>query len=213
MPLRPLNDKEKEELHVATALRRGFRPTYNPTHEYFRHEQITGKGYGCRTNQGITYGTLILVEAPLFIVENVEAGQISKPTINRINNAVLQLNEAQRQQFRELVQPFGRRSAQPDKERFLANNFQMTPDQNGRHTQGIFLRASRFNHSCIPNAWYNWNPYYTDARRNPRGSLTVHAIRNIRADEEILVNYRSDDAYWPTLSAPNKTQERLQLRL
>ncbi|KAI4285113.1 MAG: hypothetical protein L6R38_000910 [Xanthoria sp. 2 TBL-2021] len=196
MALRVLNPQEEHEMDQARErLRLGT--TNGPIQCSLRLDQrIPGKGQGYRALHLITPGTLIHAERPLFIVDNVEAHKnISAATTARINDAVQNLPRTGLQHYRTLVNPFPRRIAQPDKEIFLGNNFQMTPTQGGRQTQGIFLRASRFNHSCIPNAWYNWNPHYTNPGRAPPGSLTVYAIRDIKEDEEIVVNYHSDHVY------------------
>lgn len=53
---------------------------------------------------------------------------------------------------------------------------------------GVFLLASRINHSCCPNAWYDFNPH--TGNKQPRVEmLTTHAIRDIAAGEQILVGY------------------------
>ena len=52
---------------------------------------------------------------------------------------------------------------------------------NGMETSGVFMYASRFNHSCCANAYWGWNDMV--------GALTVHAIKDIAADEEITVAY------------------------
>jgi hypothetical protein len=48
---------------------------------------------------------------------------------------------------------------------------------------GLFLEASRINHSCQPNAQHTWNDDF--------GQLTVHALRDIEADSEITISYIS----------------------
>ena len=57
---------------------------------------------------------------------------------------------------------------------------------------GIFEHASRFNHSCIPNAHFTWNP---DIGQDGQGRLTVHAIRDIAFGDEVVVNYRTENSY------------------
>ncbi|KAL9033666.1 MAG: hypothetical protein Q9180_005826 [Flavoplaca navasiana] len=160
----------------------------DPSHGHLQKVEIPGKGDGYTARQSIAPGTLILAETPLFSVDGIETGKLSKTTEARINNAVQQLGPAELRRFRELTQPFKNRKCL-DKERFLANSFLMTRHPNGRQTKGIFLWASWFNHSCIPNACCNWNPNGTDNGRNGQGSLTVHAIRNIIPGEEIVVDY------------------------
>ncbi|KAF7192740.1 SET domain-containing protein 5 [Pseudocercospora fuligena] len=59
---------------------------------------------------------------------------------------------------------------------FSANNFILAGGN-----QGVFARASRINHSCVPNVHHTNNP---NIRRE-----TVHAMRDIEAGEELLANY------------------------
>ncbi|KAL8875205.1 MAG: hypothetical protein Q9198_006400 [Flavoplaca austrocitrina] len=195
MPLRILNAQERDEMEQAKSRRR-IGATNGPTlcsYELVQH--IPGRGKGYRALHSIAPGTLILAEPPLFTVDNVEAHRISQATIDRINQAVRNLRPARRQQYRRLFQAFPRRRAHPDKEKFFSNNFQMTPTQGNRYTAGIFLKASRFNHSCIPNAYFNWNPDYTNPGHIPPGALTIYAIKHIDEDEENLVNYHSSHAF------------------
>lgn len=49
------------------------------------------------------------------------------------------------------------------------------------HDTGIFLLASRINHSCCPNALFKWNSNLE--------KVTVHAIVDIKADTEIETSY------------------------
>ena len=46
---------------------------------------------------------------------------------------------------------------------------------------GVFLQASRFNHSCLPNARYAWNSTLQRFR--------MYALRDIAIGEEIFVSY------------------------
>lgn len=61
------------------------------------------------------------------------------------------------------------------------NAFQLDQIEGEIYLSGIFEHASRFNHSCAPNAAHAWNP---DSQR-----LTVHAMQDIEAGEEIYVSY------------------------
>lgn len=71
-------------------------------------------------------------------------------------------------------------------QRFDANSFEM---ENNR--RGIFLEASRFNHSCRPNAFFAWN--------GKSNRLTVHAIVDIPEDTELFINYHARDYLETTL--------------
>lgn len=56
---------------------------------------------------------------------------------------------------------------------------------------GIFHLASRINHSCCPNAWYDFNPNTGTDYFQQIEMLTTHAIRDIKAGEQILVGYEA----------------------
>ncbi len=47
--------------------------------------------------------------------------------------------------------------------------------------QAVFGKISRINHSCVPNAQGNFN--------EAQGRFNVHATRDIKADEEVSLNY------------------------
>lgn len=53
---------------------------------------------------------------------------------------------------------------------------------NGKYIgAGVFLAFSRMNHSCVPNAFSNWNSQI--------GQQTVQAARDIKAGEQIFFSY------------------------
>ncbi|KAI8962292.1 SET domain-containing protein [Daldinia sp. FL1419] len=62
---------------------------------------------------------------------------------------------------------------------YVYSNVQLGPE--GKHGSGIFSLYSRMRHSCIPNAYNCWNATL--------GRLTIHAIHDIKAGEQIFVNY------------------------
>ncbi|KXS98201.1 hypothetical protein AC578_285 [Pseudocercospora eumusae] len=66
----------------------------------------------------------------------------------------------------------------------------------GCHGEGIFLQFSRINHSCIPNVQ---NSYNATIRKE-----TVHAVRNIKAGEEL------SSCYVPPLRSRQQRQEALE---
>ncbi|KAF3064258.1 SET domain-containing protein 5 [Daldinia childiae] len=62
---------------------------------------------------------------------------------------------------------------------YLVNNVQLGPG--GKYGSGIFPLYTRINHSCVPNAYNSWNPTLE--------RLTIHAIHDIKAGEQIFVDY------------------------
>ena len=120
----------------------------------------------------IQRGAIILNEAPLFSLSHSFAdGDLA----TRLNL----LNQADRDAFHNLHPQNG-----TDRQIFESNRFEMCegPVEPDRiHNNGLFLQASRFNHSCISNAHMDWN----EATQR----VTVYAIREINKDSEIFVNY------------------------
>ena len=158
--------KLNEELHLSLK-RLGFAPSYADVALFSQFPSPLG-GLGVRAMENIPFGTPIISEGELFsIVKD-----------RRVNQT-----QAGLEQFQALSCPF--QPATPD-DRFRANSFAMGRDtRSGKEKQGIFVRSSRFNHSCVPNAHFAWN------WRLKR--LTVHAIVDISKGEEIFVNYRNDE--------------------
>ena len=122
--------------------------------------QLPGKGLGIRASIDIPRGTPLLIEEALF---------------SKRGNAVPQI-WTQHAAFLALFCPVTPGSPATPEKRFDVNNFSM----NGTE-KGIFLKASRFNHSCRPNAYFAWN---SRSRR-----IAINAIFDIRTNDEICLNY------------------------
>lgn len=67
------------------------------------------------------------------------------------------------------------------------------------YIHAVSINFSRINHSCVPNCWISWNA--------AKGVLYAHAIRDIGADEELLVFYDVDQLFFWKREA-----RRLELR-
>lgn len=157
--------KSNAELHLSLK-RLGIAPSYADVALFSRFRSPLG-GEGLRATEHIPSGTPIISEEALFsIVKDRHVNQ----------------DQAESRQFKALSSPF--QAATPDN-RFQANSFGMGSTRRGKELQGIFVRSSRFNHSCVPNAYFAWNEKLK--------RLTVHAIVDIPNGEEIFVNYRKDD--------------------
>jgi len=59
---------------------------------------------------------------------------------------------------------------------------------------GVFQIASRFNHSCVPNAHFSWN----ERLGGGEGRMTVHVVKDVKEGEEITLSY-CDPYYDPAL--------------
>ncbi|KAI8934807.1 hypothetical protein NX059_008489 [Plenodomus lindquistii] len=129
-----------------------------------------GQGLGTFAKTTIPAGTLILQETPLF--------NVREPRTNTsVTTAFSRLAPNQQTQYLHLhsqtALPHGS-SAQ------IINIFNSNAWQTGSRTS-ICPQAARFNHSCIPNAKFAWNPRLR--------KITVHAIVDIPPDEQIVLSY------------------------
>ena len=80
-----------------------------------------------------------------------------------VGRAAMSLADKTDRRLLDLYCPLEKRETKTAKRTFDANSFEV--DEN---TEGVFLRASRFNHSCTPNAHVQYN-----AKLH---RLTIHAI-------------------------------------
>ncbi|KAI4241320.1 MAG: hypothetical protein L6R40_004626 [Gallowayella cf. fulva] len=184
-PLRDLNPADRQEIQDA-GTRLGWQVTHlGPFPSFFRVEDIPGRGRGCVAVQDISRGTMIHMEAPAFSINNV-GNHRTRAVIDQVDNAVLNLNRRVRAELEDLTHP---ENDDTNIGRFEINNFGM-----GGGQQGMFLEASRFNHSCLPNACFFWNPHLG---ANPQGRLTIFATHDISRQEEICVDYQCRSCYLP----------------
>lgn len=151
---------------------------------------IRAKGHGLCAGCHIPRGSLIFDEAPLFSIANCQ------DPLTPANENQIQQEAAQYPAFHGLYCPRRQRGFQPRPlalTRFELNNIEMNGQQ---RRQGIFMNASRLNHSCVPNAHFEYDEIL--------GRLTVYAIHNIEQGHEILVSYMSRD--WHTTTQHRKVE-------
>jgi hypothetical protein len=142
----------------------------------FGISNAAGKGLGAFALQPLHRGDLILIESPLFTVLKVgEGGDIDKAAVL---SAVKQLSSQNLRQYVSLKNAHhgSGRIRNPLSGTFATNSFDMD-----EHNAGIFLQASRFNHSCSPNARYSWN--------REMKHFVIYALCDISDGDEILVSY------------------------
>ena len=151
---------------LQSAIQRLGIPPNPPNITLFQEAASPGKGQGLFAKIKIPKGTPLLAEKPLFAV----VGGVVEDRFKKLP------------EFLALSCPF--RTA-TFKRRFDANSFEMSDDQ-----RGIFVTASRFNHSCLPNAYFAWNP--------ERNRQTVNAAVDISAGDEIFINYLYEESFEPS---------------
>ncbi|RSL59069.1 hypothetical protein CEP53_005939 [Fusarium sp. AF-6] len=132
------------------------------------------KGYGIVAASKIPKGTRILAEAPLIRLPR-EVGSKYHARVS-IAAKLSKFPPEYGKGYRELC------NAYPDDDKEVAialtNALPLGPKSSD---SGVFLQASRFNHSCLPNAQETWNENL--------GKLTVHACVDIEEGQEITINY------------------------
>ncbi|KAI9764032.1 MAG: hypothetical protein M1840_008908 [Geoglossum simile] len=137
---------------------------------------ITGKGQGFVATSKIPKGTRILLEVPLFKMPGSAEDIGSAESI--VLREVKSLTKDQQRAFLALRNVQGRKCT-PLLGIVITNILPLGGSDSG----GLFLEASRINHSCQPNTQHTWN--------GDLGHLTVHALRDIEAGREITISYIS----------------------
>ncbi|KAG9494754.1 hypothetical protein J7337_013893 [Fusarium musae] len=136
---------------------------------------VQGKGQGLFATSKIHKGTRILSEAPIFKIPRDE------PDIEVVDHAIIRalkiLDRDHQRAFFGLHNAYGK-SHTP----FLGiARTNALPLGSEAREVGIFLDASRCNHSCQANAQNTWNASI--------GCLTIHALRDIEEGQEITISY------------------------
>jgi hypothetical protein len=120
-------------------------------------------------------GTRLLSEVPIF---RVPRDTTDIEALERIvANEVKCLNDDQQRTFFDLTNIYGNAHSQS----LGIARTNVLPLGSNASSGGLFLEASRINHSCRHNAQNTWNENI--------GRLTIHALRDIEAGQEITVSY------------------------
>lgn len=129
-----------------------------------------GKGQGVFAAREVDKGERILVDKPFFVV--------SKPyTPQKVLNEFERMPLARRQQYMQLYCPDRLDDIHLTDVMciFEANCF------NIGESAAMFLTATRFNHSCLPNTYYSWS--------EKRGEIVFHAMIDTPEGEELTICY------------------------
>ncbi|PNP85936.1 hypothetical protein FNYG_00992 [Fusarium nygamai] len=138
----------------------------------FEVRDIRGKGRGLIAKVDIPAGTRIICEKPLLLASTTMPGDLEATAAPRLKA----LSKPEQRQFLSLHNNF------PGKDPFSGiirtNALPCGPDS---IVGGVYPTISLINHSCLPNSYYNWS--------SEAGHETIHAIRPIKAGEEITISY------------------------
>ena len=155
--------------HEDSAQHPQFHELSEPIDSYVIKES-PGKGQGVFAARDLSRGERVLVDTPFFVV--------TKPyNYHQVLQQFEGLSFANRQQYMRLSCPDRSDNIQlTDVMRiFEANCF------NIGESAAIFLQATRFNHSCLPNTYYSWS----EARRE----VIFHSMVPIPQGEEMTICY------------------------
>ncbi|CAA20779.1 histone lysine methyltransferase Set5 [Schizosaccharomyces pombe] len=134
--------------------------------EIYKVVPIPNKGMGMIAKVKIPVGTRIFAETPLIR---------TKSDAKEIEEALSTKTKEEQEAFHRLF------NAHPDTMGPFLGPFYSNALTIDETKGGMFLLGSRMNHDCSPNVKHTWNPRLDQ--------VTVHAVRDIEAGEEILTTY------------------------
>lgn len=139
-----------------------------------RHAGIKGLGMFARC--GISAGSIILVEHPLIVMPR------SSSALSDISCLLSEVHPKGRTEFMNLANtlPLEERLKAIMQTNYLLIDLPVDDPELAAH-HAVFLKISRCNHSCSPNAHWKWDP--------ASFSLTLEAVRDIGPSEEITIQY------------------------
>jgi SET domain len=147
--------------------------------QLFSIQPVPDKGKGLVARFNIGKGKRILSEKPLITTSNLSSISLMESDIAAKLKA---LSKTEQRQFLSLHNNF------PGKHPFSGivktNALPCGPDA---AIGGVYPTICLINHSCLPNAHNSWN---SDAKCE-----TIHAIRFIKAGEEITISYDKGGVY------------------
>jgi len=164
----------------------------------YSEQSIRGKGVGCVAERDISAGELVLSECPgLWLQSHFRR----RGLVGNIVSAYQAMSEASREEYLNLANKYDidqghwseyskeifklrqeelRTLGLTDMSEETATRLWQIYETNS-FPNGVFLKMSRLNHSCCPNAEFSW--------RQRTGRREVRAARKIIQGEEILISY------------------------
>ena len=137
-----------------------------------------GKGLGAVATKDIKRGTLILKELPQISIKRTNN---RNQDINNLKSAFYRMNKINQEEYLSLYcYGFTSKEEKITKifqfNKFTQRNFGMP-----NITEVLYIKGSRFNHSCCANAYFDWN---SDKELEIRAMSKV-----IKAGQEITIDY------------------------
>ena len=137
-----------------------------------------GKGLGAVATKDIKRGTLILKELPQISIKRTNN---RNQDINNLKSAFYRMNKINQEEYlSHYCYGFTSKEEKITKifqfNKFTQRNFGMP-----NITEVLYIKGSRFNHSCSANAYFDWN---SDKELEIRAMSKV-----IKAGQEITIDY------------------------
>ena len=130
-----------------------------------------GKGQGIFTSRPVSAGSRILADKPFLLVP--------KPYNNlKVLSTFERMPLAHRKLYMQLSCPD--RSANDIHTTDVMRIFEANSFNLGEHA-AVFLTATRFNHSCLPNTYYSWS--------DTRHEIAFHSMVDVLQGEELTICY------------------------
>ncbi|KAK0609069.1 SET domain-containing protein 5 [Lasiodiplodia hormozganensis] len=171
--MRSYEEPDEPEIHTSLAsFLNGTDPIKELDIPLFEVKDIPRKGRGLIARFDISKGTRILCEKPLLTVESMPPVELEQVLATKLKA----LCKASQRQFLSLHNNF------PGRHPFSGIvKTNALPCGSGSPIGGIYPTICLINHSCVPNSHNNWNSNVEHE--------TIHAIRPIKAGEEITIPY------------------------
>ncbi|KAF8210557.1 hypothetical protein K438DRAFT_162539 [Mycena galopus ATCC 62051] len=158
-----------------------------PLKDAFEFRATKNKGMGAFATQNIRAAALLHVEIPATVMQNtmvlnfgMKRAEVYRELMRRVPettlSTLLSLNNSQPPGMYELEEGIIRSNTLG-----IDMLAPAVPASVAMGHNALFLEASRFNHSCSPNVVHRFDPQSF--------TLTVHTIRPIAKDEEIVHSY------------------------
>lgn len=155
---------------------------------------ILGKGFGFIATSKIPKGTRLLSESPIFKVprdtDNAHLRAMESIIVERLKT----IGKDQQRAFFSLHNSHGK-SYSPFLGIAMTN---VLPLGSEAQQGGLFLEASRINHSCNHNAQNTWNAN--------SDQLTIHVFKDVEVGEEITISYLNGSESYKTRQAVLKNK-------
>lgn len=155
------------------------------------------KGLGAVAREALAAGQRVLCEAPLLVVPS--SGGAAPQTEADIKELLRRRSPPERESFWTLGDAHAAVGCASSAEGIVkTNGLPIDGDV------GIFPHASRFNHSCRPNAHNSW---HEDVSKE-----VIHVIRDVAAGEELCITYLGENLYAPRAARQAQLLERFNFR-